>query len=453
MKRRYGWALALILVLIMAAACTPSGAEPGAPAAGETPQMDTPTPEDEDAEEIAAEALPAALEALASFLNVAPGAVELDRIEDAEWSDSCLGLGGPAEICAEAITPGYLITFTVDGSSYAVRTDLEGREVRVEAAAGQPGGEEGPAAVTAAIEALAAQLGVDASTIEVLESSEEEWTDSCLGLGGPAESCAAVITPGWRVMLGAEGQDYEVHTDVTGEQVRIAGEPSGEERPSAVKAAVEALARRLEGAVDSIEVLSFTETEWSDSCLGLGGPAESCAAVMTPGWEVILGVGDEVYEVRTDASGAQVRIADETMGEAEPGAAPEPALEGAVLFLQRSGGIMGDVTTVRVYEDGTVERTVEGPDPVAGVETSMVEPAAVQTLLEELASAGYFDLERSYLPEDTCCDRFLYLVSVEGEEGQHTVEALADAEDTPPALAKSVDLIETFIGGAFEAVQ
>lgn len=352
MKRKHFLHIALLLFMIFAVACRAPSVEPGAPLGGETP-----TPE--DAEQVAGEALPAARMALASFLGLTPDEIELDKIEDAEWSNACLGLPGPDELCAEVMTPGYLMTFTVDGSSYAVRTDLEGGEVRVEAAAGQATGDERPAAVGAAVEALAQQLGI---------------------------------------------------------------------------------------TTDTIEVLSFSEMEWSDSCLGLGGPAESCAAVVTPGWEVLLGVDDQTYEVRTDADGEQVRIAGETMG--QPDAAPEPDLSGAVLFFQRSGGIAGEVTTIRVYGNGNVERTVGGPGPETPVELMIRDASAVQTLLDELASADYFDLERSYVPEDTCCDRFLYLMSVEGEEGQHTVEALADTEDAPASLWKSIDLIETFVENA-----
>jgi hypothetical protein len=91
----------------------------------------TPTPE---AEQVAGQALAAARAALADFLGVDEDALELEKIEDAEWSDSCLGLGGPAESCLAAITPGYAITFNVAGESYVVRTDLEGIAVRVEAA-------------------------------------------------------------------------------------------------------------------------------------------------------------------------------------------------------------------------------------------------------------------------------------------------------------------------------
>jgi hypothetical protein len=43
-----------------------------------------------------------------------------------------------------------------------------------------------------------------------------EYADSCYGIGGPAESCAAVVTPGWLVFFAVDGEQYEVRADATG---------------------------------------------------------------------------------------------------------------------------------------------------------------------------------------------------------------------------------------------
>jgi hypothetical protein len=41
-----------------------------------------------------------------------------------------------------------------------------------------------------------------------------------LGLAAPDEICAQAITPGWRVVLVVEGQQYVYRTDASGEVVR-----------------------------------------------------------------------------------------------------------------------------------------------------------------------------------------------------------------------------------------
>lgn len=78
------------------------------------------------------------------------------------------------------------------------------------------------AAVLAAQQWLATQLNVAAEQVQIIEAEQAEWTDSCLGLGGPDESCLQAITPGWRVVLEVSGQRYEVRTDRSGSTIRIA---------------------------------------------------------------------------------------------------------------------------------------------------------------------------------------------------------------------------------------
>jgi len=88
----------------------------------------------------------------------------------------------------------------------------------------QEDGSEGlpPVAVVKAREVLAAELNVGVEQVAIQSYARQDWTDSCLGLGGPAESCLAAIYPGWQVMLLVDGgESYEVRTDELGEIIRI----------------------------------------------------------------------------------------------------------------------------------------------------------------------------------------------------------------------------------------
>jgi hypothetical protein len=87
---------------------------------------------------------------------------------------------------------------------------------------GAEGGGIPAAAVLEAQRWLAEELGVEVDTIEILEQEQVDWSDSCLGLGLPNESCLQAITPGWRVELSVSGQTYEVRTDESGTVVRLA---------------------------------------------------------------------------------------------------------------------------------------------------------------------------------------------------------------------------------------
>jgi hypothetical protein len=78
-----------------------------------------------------------------------------------------------------------------------------------------------PAAVVKARQALADTLGIGVEKVEILSYEAAEWSDSCLGLGGPAESCLLIQVNGWRVELSAEDKTYTARTDELGEAVRF----------------------------------------------------------------------------------------------------------------------------------------------------------------------------------------------------------------------------------------
>lgn len=48
------------------------------------------------------------------------------------WTDGCLGLSQPEEICTQAIVPGWRVIVTDGMREWAYRTDEEGRLVKLE---------------------------------------------------------------------------------------------------------------------------------------------------------------------------------------------------------------------------------------------------------------------------------------------------------------------------------
>jgi hypothetical protein len=168
------------------------------------------------------------------------------------------------------------------------------------------------AIIAAAKARLAQELGMTEDEIEFVSAEATEFTDSCLGLGQANESCLQAMTPGWLVMLSAGGQEYEVHTDLTGEQVRVAMEmPEGNSAADTVAAAAqEFLVGQLGVALGDVQIISVEATEFTDSCLGLGQANESCLQAITPGWLIMVDVNGQAYEVHTDETGQQVRVAN-----------------------------------------------------------------------------------------------------------------------------------------------
>ena len=74
--------------------------------------------------------------------------------------------------------------------------------------------------VGAAQTRLARKLNLKASQIKLVSIEPVSWPDSCLGLPGPDEMCAEMITDGYRVVLSVNGQNYTFHTDQTGQNMR-----------------------------------------------------------------------------------------------------------------------------------------------------------------------------------------------------------------------------------------
>jgi len=68
-------------------------------------------------------------------------------------------------------------------------------------------------ATAAAVADLAARLNVTEDAIAVASAERVDWPDACLGISQPDVACAEVITPGYRIILEANGGTYEYHTD------------------------------------------------------------------------------------------------------------------------------------------------------------------------------------------------------------------------------------------------
>lgn len=77
-------------------------------------------------------------------------------------------------------------------------------------------------AVASSRQDLAERLNVDPNTITVVSVEGVDWPDGCLGIQTPGIMCTMVITPGYRVVLEAGGQQYEYHTNASGNVARLA---------------------------------------------------------------------------------------------------------------------------------------------------------------------------------------------------------------------------------------
>ncbi|PWH17540.1 MAG: hypothetical protein DDG60_01855 [Anaerolineae bacterium] len=142
MKRTCLSSLLFLWVIWLGTACaatpniTQQAAEPAFLPSENQSALVTPAPTQEPTAQPPLEEFPTAAllarQALAETLGTQPEKVEIRAVESVEWPDSCLGLGGPAEACLQAVLPGYRITLSFEGLDYVYRTDETGTNLRRE---------------------------------------------------------------------------------------------------------------------------------------------------------------------------------------------------------------------------------------------------------------------------------------------------------------------------------
>jgi len=162
-----------------------------------------------------------------SLLTAAAGAVLLLLVV------ACQPTVSPAEIqpsathtlTAPAATPSPMVPPATVPPATAAQADPPTEEATPEATLPLEGLKPTPAgadvaipptaasAVAAAKANLADSLSVAGEEILVTSIEAVEWSDSSLGCPRPGMMYLQVITPGFRVILQAQGQAYEYHTD------------------------------------------------------------------------------------------------------------------------------------------------------------------------------------------------------------------------------------------------
>jgi hypothetical protein len=66
--------------------------------------------------------------------------------------------------------------------------------------------------VAAARAELAGRLGIPASSLAVVSVTSATWPNGALGCPKPGIMYSQIVTPGYRIILAAGGQNYEYHS-------------------------------------------------------------------------------------------------------------------------------------------------------------------------------------------------------------------------------------------------
>jgi len=82
-----------------------------------------------DAMQISNSAEAAVMQQLAVNLDMKPGDIKVKSDTPIEWTDSCLGDAIVGIVCAETVTPGYLIILKAGGNQYEYHTSDDGSQI------------------------------------------------------------------------------------------------------------------------------------------------------------------------------------------------------------------------------------------------------------------------------------------------------------------------------------
>ena len=223
----------------------------------------------------------------------------------------------------------------------------------------------------AAIAFLTSTLNLSADQIKMISSQAVIWPNGCMGVQRMGVMCTSQQIPGFVIVLKANGKPYELHTNRDGSEVVPAGgvQASG----SAQDMVKKYLASALGLDVSQITVVSDTEVEWPDSCLGVAQAGIMCAMVVMPGHLITLQANNIEYEFHTNEDGSEI----------------QPAT--LALTWKRNGGIAGFCDSLTVYLSGEVS----GDSCKADVRNGKLLPAEMTQLETWVTQFGQANLDAS----------------------------------------------------------
>ena len=106
----------------------------------------------------------------------------------------------------------------------------------------------------------------------------------------------------------------------------------------------------------------------------------------------------------------------------------------------RSGGFSGADDTWTIAADGAVSHQGQTPGtPEQLTAMQMAELAAA------IRTADFMSLEDSYVPKDTCCDRYLYEITVTIGGHSKTVRTIDASPSAPAGLTSLVDTLNRLV--------
>ena len=263
-------------------------------------------------------AVNAARAALVQRLGLADYQVNPVSISPVEWPDACLGVVRIGVLCAQGVTPGYRVILDVNGQLYAYHTNEEGTSLALAPMAAPTAA---AAAIQAAREALAKALGLSDAEISVVSVAAMEWPNACLGVTLPGMGCAEVITPGYNVVLEANGVVHEYHTDAAGASVQPASVALSWQRQGGIAGFCDELIVYRSGEVVGLDCKGDQVSQGT-----LATTLSEADLAQFNGWLTQYGAVTVAHEDGAVADAMSVTLNLNGLGAAQPGEAEQQAM-------------------------------------------------------------------------------------------------------------------------------
>jgi len=152
----------------------------------------------------------------------------------------------------------------------------------------------------------------------------------------------------------------------------------------------------------------------------------------------LMGCAPALSEVLTEGSPTPAGV----KGTPVPTKSPLPQGNALIVF-RRSGGLMGVSESWVIYEDGQVAYQEEIKRESATGEIEAQELAGLLALIQE---RGFFSFKDSYMPQNICCDRFSYEITV-FQDGQRKRVTTMDGAEAPEGIWTIIGELNRLLAG------
>jgi hypothetical protein len=249
-----------------------------------------------------------------------------------------------------------------------------------------------PAVIRAIRRAVQQQFGV--SKIVIVNATEQEWPDGCLGVPRGQEACTMATVPGWRLEVSDNLQTWFYRSDRTGNILRLEAQNSTTLPPAVAKKLIQRVARETHSRSTKLRITEVKDRVYGD-CLGIYRPNRPCTKIGIPGWQAIVTSPTQsyVYHLTENAdrivqnkaaSGAKrkINVSFGKFDEIAPIAANE------IFQSSSSGDLTGRMVRTVLTDDGKITRYQSSP-------TARFAPVVLKTLSSNQLNAFKKTLEES----------------------------------------------------------